>query len=162
MKILAISGSGIGAGKTTLAKKLSKDVWSLAGAMRAELERVYPGYSWFNRDQEYKATTIIREYRRGNLSMRGVLLEYGQEKCEETPTYWVEALSSKILSLDSVCSGITTIAVDDVRKMSEIAHLRKCFADVTHIHIDYSAAVYESEFENEELREVADYVVTRK
>lgn len=162
MKILAISGSGIGAGKTTLAKKLSKDVWSLAGAMRAELERIYPGYSWFNKDQAYKSDTIIKEYKRGQSSMRQVLIEHGQDRCIESPTYWVETLSSKILSMDQVACGITTVAIDDIRKVSEIKYLRRKFGDVTHIHIDYYGSVKEAEFENDELLEIADYVVQRK
>lgn len=162
MKILAISGSGIGAGKTTLAKSLSKDVWSLAGAMRAELQLIYPGYNWFNKDQAYKAETVIREYKRGSSSMRQVLIEHGQDRCVESPTYWVATLSDKILGLDQVVSGITTIAIDDIRKVSEIEYLRRKFADVVHIHIDYYGSVKESEFENDALLEMADYVVQRK
>jgi hypothetical protein len=162
LKILAISGSGIGAGKTTLAKRLCKDVWSLAGAMRAELERIYPGYDWFNKDQAYKANTVIKEYKRGQSSMRQVLIEHGQDRCVESPTYWVETLSNKILSMDAVVVGITTVAIDDIRKVSEIEHLRRKFKDVTHIHIDFHGSVREAEFENDDLLEISDYVVQRK
>ena len=162
MKIIAISGSGIGAGKTTLAKKLSKDVWSLAGAMRTELELQYPGYSWFNRDQAYKANTMIKEYKNGSYSMRAALIEYGQDKCAINPTYWVERLSSSVTGLTRVASGITTIAVDDVRKVCEVEHLRKTFKEVVHIHIDYAGASFEKEFDNLQLLELADYIVVRK
>ena len=162
MKIIAVSGSGIGAGKTTLAKKLSTNVWSLAGAMRQELQNQYPGYDWFNRDQAYKATTMIKEYKNGFHSMRSVLLEYGQDKCKVNPTYWVETLSSAVKRLDQVASGITTIAIDDLRKTCEIEHLRGAFKDVIHVHIDYADAVKEKEFENDALRAVADYIVVRK
>lgn len=162
LKIIAISGSGIGAGKTTLAKSLSKDVWSLAGAMRAELALRYPGYDWFNKDQAYKADTIIREHGRGTSSMRQVLVEHGQDRCVENPTYWVEALTDMVHGLNHVVSGITTIAIDDIRKVSEIEYLRQKFPNVTHIHIDYHGSVKEAEFENDALLELADYVVQRK
>lgn len=162
MKIIAVSGSGIGAGKTTLARKLSREVWSLAGSMRAELQKIYPDYNWFNKDQDYKANTKIKEYKNGQYSMRGVLLEYGQEKCRVNDTYWVEKLSSTVKNLDRVASGITTIAIDDLRKLCEISYLRENFSDVIHVHIDFPGAVSEKEFENEALKQCADYVVSRK
>ena len=96
-KILAISGDGIGAGKTTLANRLAPGkVRSLAAAMRTELEALYPAYDWFNKTQEYKANTLVKEF--DNKTVRQVLIEYGQTRCDKDSLYWVRKLSFMILA----------------------------------------------------------------
>lgn len=159
MVIFAISGSGIGAGKTTLARMISQPVWSLAGGLRQELAISLPEYNWENRSQEYKDKTRVHE--RGNKTVRQVMVEHGQAKCESNPHYWVERLCDRISSVPSTLQS-QIVAIDDVRKVSEITHIRGRFpGQVIHLHVEYEGAVYEPEFENEELRKLADYIVKR-
>ena len=158
VKIFAISGDGIGAGKTTLAKKIGEQQWSLAGALRAELSRLYPNYDWENKSQDYKANTKIIEC--GKASMRHVMIRHGQMRCEEDPLYFVRKLADKIESLEKMATGVKTIAIDDLRKVIEIEHLKTRFpGQVVHFHLITSTAVPEPQFQNNELCEVADYTI---
>jgi hypothetical protein len=156
VRILVISGDGIAAGKTTLANKLGDEVWSLAGALRAELAYDYPDYNWENRSQEYKATTRILEC--GKKSMREVMVERGQVRCSQDPIYWVRKLADKLEAVLKMATNQKTIAIDDARKVSEIEHLKSRFPNqVLHIHVINSNATHEPEFENGRLCEIADY-----
>jgi hypothetical protein len=157
MVIFAISASGIGAGKTTLAKKLGNPVWSLAGGLRQELSLLYPKYNWENRDQSYKDTTIVKEC--GKRTIREVMVMHGQMRCESNPLYWVERLCDRLK--DSPALG-SVVAIDDVRKVNEIQHIKFRFpGQVVHLHVDYDLATKEPEFQNEELKAMADYIIKR-
>ncbi len=158
MRIFAISGSGIGAGKTTLARKVGDQTWSLAGALRAELSRLYPLYDWENRSQSYKADTKIKEC--GKQSMRDVMVRHGQLRCEEDELYWVRKLADKLDGTLKLANGLKSIAIDDVRKLSEIGYLKERFPDmVTHLHVATKSSVYEPMFQNDELHAIADYIM---
>lgn len=160
MKIYLISGDGYGAGKSTLGKKLGDEVWSIAGALREDLQRQYPKYKWFSKDQAYKDTTKIREYGNGRMTMREVLVEYGQKKCAINPTVWVSALADRLTESVKILSGAKIFVVDDVRKVCEIDLLRSRFAGlVTHFHVVSTTGTPEPEFDNDELRARADYHV---
>lgn len=159
LKVFAVSGDGIGAGKSTLAKTLGAEVWSLAGALREELEQLYPGYPWFSKDQKTKETIRIAEVE--NKTMRQVLIEHGQKRCDSDPNYWVKLLGSKIQN--AILSGTApgSIAIDDLRKTTEIACLKSLAGvDVLHFHIINPKAIPEPQFENAKLAEIADYKVT--
>lgn len=159
MVIFAISGSGIGAGKTTLAKKLANPVWSLAGGLRQELSMLYPNYNWENRTQDYKDNTRVKE--RENKTVRQVMVEHGQLKCETNPLYWVERLCDRIDPLGAPLAP-KVIAIDDIRKLSEINYIKQKYpGQVVHFHVDFEGAIYEPEFENEKLAEIADYILRR-
>lgn len=155
MRIFAISGDGIGAGKSTLAAKLSARVWSFATEMREELQRQFPKYDWFNRTQEYKDGTTVTELGK---TVRQVLIEYGQQKCASDALYWARLLADRI-----ALSAPNLVAIDDLRKMCEIHHLRERFGeDVTHIHVVHAFSKPEPEFENDLLADAADYIISRK
>jgi hypothetical protein len=159
-KIIAISGDGAGAGKTYAARLFGQNTWTIADGMRTELQARYPDYNWFSREQEYKRSTLIREC--DNKPMRRVLLEYGQSKCADNPCYWVERLCDSLDRSATIASGNNTIAIDDVRKVCEIDTLRLRFDYVTHIHVENPDAVHEPEFDAEQLKAMADYVVRWK
>lgn len=161
--IYLISGDGRGAGKSTLARNLAgeENVYSLAGKIREELKTKYPQYDWHSKDQAVKDGTMISEW--GSVSMREVMVRYGQAKCEEVPTYWVDRLTD-LLELDGY-SVFDTFpgAIDDIRKPLEAVAIR-AWADmrqvpVLHIHVVNPLADDEP-FANGELRGMADYLVT--
>jgi hypothetical protein len=158
MVIYLISGSGQGAGKTTLAENLAGKhcVWSIAGAMRQELKKLYPDYDWFNKSQEYKDKVVCDAYKRG-YTIREVLQEYGQEKSSAYPRYWVERLVDRIQHLPTGSYGM--LAIDDVRKWEEMVYLKEKFPSCVHFHVKRQKAVQEPLFDNEKLEFAADYVV---
>lgn len=160
MKLYLFSGSGIGAGKSTTAKRLTQEVWSLASGMREDLTRRYPTYNWYNKSQEYKDTTIIEEYGDGRRTMRDVLIEYGQSRCKNDPAYWAKELVTYLKRRRDMYDGITVFGVDDLRKMCELETIKEAFPGiVVHFHIDTARAKAEAEFENDQLAKVADYVL---
>lgn len=159
MVVYAISGDGIGAGKSTLAKLLvgSSNVWSLAGQIRADLRLQLPNYDWDNRTQDYKDTTRVKE--RDRKTVRQVMIEHGQNKCKENHLHWVELLAERIVASDKLASGISAIAVDDLRKVCELEYLkRRLGANLIHFHVINPAAKSEPEFENQELAQLAEHL----
>lgn len=152
-----ISGDGIGAGKTTLARSLGDQVWSLAGALRDELALLYPNYDWHNRTQAYKEKTIVKEadYR----SVRQVLIEHGQAQCERDPVHYVRQIVDKLKGVSRIASGTSRVAVDDLRKVIELEYFREHLPNVVHYHIVNPDAIPEKHFQNEELKLRADYLI---
>lgn len=171
-QIIAISGSGIGSGKSTAASKLADEVWSLAGTLRDDLRRVFPGTDWYDKSQEYKARPFggdvskvagLQEMLAGkeSLSNRDIMIAYGQAKCNEQPTYWARRLAEGLRSREQIADGVRTVAIDDLRKVCEIEYLRTMFGDrVIHLHIDTGSAIPEANYDNEQLRDLADYVLS--
>jgi len=163
MKLIVFSGSGRGAGKSSAAKKFANLTMSIAETMRKDLQERYPNYDWYNKKQDYKDTTIITEYRTGDRTLRDVMIEYGQERCQITPTYWIDRTIARLVKVQS-SMGVDTLimAIDDCRKMCEIEALRKAFPNLIHVHLDTPAeyAILEPEFENEQLAAIADYRMT--
>jgi len=161
--IYLISGDGRGAGKSTLARNLvgEDNVYSLAREIRRELKAKYPDYDWYSKDQAVKDTTMIPEW--GSVSMREVMVRYGQAKCEEVPTYWVDKLTDEFDEWGVLDWLRDRAAVDDIRKPLEAVALRM-WADmreipVLHIHVVNPMADDEP-FANDELRGMADYLIT--
>jgi hypothetical protein len=163
-RLILISGSGPGAGKSTFARKMGDEVWSIAGALRAELQKLYPQYDWFNKSQEYKDNTKVAEYGEygDRKSVREVLVEYGQKKCADNPYTWVSQLSARLLDESQLLAGSRVYCIDDVRKVCELEYLRGRFINVTHFHLETAGVPLEPEFENDELKARADYVVQWK
>lgn len=154
MKLILVSGNGIGAGKTTLASKLGVRM-SLADQLRTELTEALPGYRWYDRSQAYKSGTPVPEW--GGVSVREVMVRYGQAKCVESPTYWADRLVAQLRG--AAQDPALTVAVDDIRKLCEVEALRAAFPGAVHFHIQSPRATHEPEFENAQLAAVADFIV---
>jgi len=167
-QIIAISGSGIGAGKTTLAKKLLAESWSLAGALRKSLKRIYPATDWYNKTQEFKSQRFTGDIRAifpdadvsERLTNRDIMLRYGQMKCTNDDVHWARELVNDLEERLNIADGAHTIAVDDVRKVCEIEYLREAYGErLIHLHVDTDSATAEAEFDNASLRARADYLI---
>lgn len=172
MKIIGISGSGIGAGKTSFARKMADEVWSLAGALRAELKKVCPEYDWFNRTQEYKnkrfkhAARVCNylDIQHGDIdtmsTVRDALIVYGQYRCRDDEAYWVRVMCERLDQRLHIADGVKVIGIDDVRKLCEVQYLRDKYGEkFIHFHMDTKCATPEEVFENEQLAAIADYRV---
>lgn len=162
MRLIVVSGDGRGAGKTTLAHRLSANVRSIASALRSELARKLPNYDWFNPTQEYKDLITVTEDPWAGLSVREVLVNYGQMACAADPLYWVRRTADELgeLALREHATGVT-VAVDDLRKTVELAHLRARFPKLLHLHVHYEGAIPEPQYQAGELASLADHIVTR-
>ena len=160
MIIYLISGDGSESGKTTLAEKLvgKSRVWSIASGLRSELQRKYPQYNWYSKDQAVKDHLVIKEYGDGRKTMRQVMVEYGQAACQENPCYWVEKLAE---SLDIARHMPTqgALAIDDVRKVCELSLLKEMFPQAVHMHVVNPDAKREPQYDNIDLKHLANYVV---
>jgi hypothetical protein len=159
MRIYLISGDGIGAGKSTLARLLvnPSNVWSLADALRDEVARIYPGYPWYSKEQHDK-NLLVKET---GCSVRDVLISWGQGRCLIDPLHYARRLADKIEASRSLLTG--AIAVDDLRKLVEVGHIRKRFPGcVTHIHVSHPDAIPEPQYDNACLSAQADYVLHRR
>lgn len=159
MKLILISGDGIGAGKTTLAKKLAPVTISLSNGIRIELNNEYPTLPWDSRSQEEKDQPRIEL---SGLTIRDLLIEKGQSRCYLEPEYWARRAGDRIQ--ETFIEGSRIVSVDDIRKLMEIGYLRERFHqwNVTHFHVSFSGATHEPQFENQQLHDVADYVIVRK
>lgn len=160
MVIYAISGSGIGAGKTTLANKLvpPNAVWSLASALRQELYQILPGYDWNNKSQKYKDSTLVKERRLK--TVRDVMVEHGQIRCADDRLYWVRKLVDRLDPKQYVLQQHQAIAIDDVRKLYEIEYLKEKFhGKVVHLHVVSDKSIDEPQFDSKDLRDCADYII---
>ncbi len=155
--VYLISGSGSGAGKTTLAERLvGASVYSIASALRRDLKCQYPQYDWYNKTQQYTDVTRVIEY--DNLTVRDVLVDYGQKASRDSNTYWVDKLIKHLHN----GVGKSVIAIDDVRKIEELDKLKYYFPVSYHFHVDYPLAKSEPLFDNEQLKQRADYIVQRR
>lgn len=160
MIIYLISGDGSEAGKTTFAEKLvgKSRVWSIASALRSELQRKYPKYNWYSKDQQVKDQLVIKEYGSGTFTMRQVMVEYGQKACEADPCHWVQRLADSL----EIAKHMPThgpLAVDDVRKVCELDLLKEMFPKAVHMHVTRAGAKKEPQYDNDSLWGRADYVV---
>lgn len=156
-RIILISGDGIGAGKTTLAERLGWRL-SLAQGIREDLEARYPSIPWHSTDQETKSQ---RFEELGGRTMREVMIQYGQERCAQVPDYWVERWSF-YADAAMLLSGIGAAVVDDLRKIVELESFRRRYgAFVTHLHVEYPGAIPEPQYDNEQLKARADYIIRR-
>lgn len=158
--ILLISGSGEGAGKTTLARKLTPHVVSLASAVRTELRLRYPEVDWEDRTPAGKAVFIEKGALAGH-TVREVLLRHAEGRRAKAPLYWVDRTVARLRLMSE--GVVQVVAVDDLRRILELETIRNEFpGQVTHLHIEYAGAVAEPHFEAEALARLADYVVVRK
>jgi hypothetical protein len=158
MRLILISGDGAGAGKTTLARRLARRVLSLADALRDELTQVHPTYDWFRKDQQYKDSVPVPEM--GGRTVREAMIQWGQDRCRADEAYWAKRLVPLLHVAQE--GGETAIAVDDVRKLVELQFIRVSFPEALHVHVSWPGAAREPHYQNDELRDAADYVVCRE
>lgn len=154
MKLVLISGDGTGAGKTTLARKMSTKIVSLADAIRMELTEEYPEVDFWDKSQAAK-NKLVSEH----LTVRDLLKARGQERRNDDPDYWIKALATYI---KTHAKADDVYAIDDIRFINEVSYFKKTFEEVTHVHVCDSRAVYEPEFDNNLLWSIADYTILRK
>lgn len=165
MNLLLISGDGIGAGKTTLARRMvgQSNVIGLAGALRDELFQLYPNTSWWDKSQEGKNKLVQGKGQYEGMTVRASLIHHGQHQCTTLGLdYWAQRLKESIIDMRENESEQTILAIDDVRKVVELEVLRNIpHVETTHIHVRWAGAIYEPEFENAELSLRADYIIHR-
>jgi hypothetical protein len=150
--LILISGSGSGAGKTTLAKRFKCEIATLADGIRGHLKDIDPNIDWFNKDQVFK-DSVLQTY---GCTVRDVLLKVSLQKIAEFgEAYWCEFLFKSIIK--NIDDG--PVAIDDVRKLIERSYFVDRLENVIHFHVQSSRSKYEA-FDNEALRDLANYVLT--
>jgi hypothetical protein len=174
MRLFLLSSNGIGAGKTFnshfFAGKTGQ-VLALADEIRKELLHIYPNYPWFAKDQEAK-NMIIKET---NKTLRQMLVERGQQRCAEDPDYWCKSTANQIDILCRAREEIAihdeaevedfAIAIDDIRKVSEVEFFKNRFPDeARHYHLIYETAKQEDAFLDQyiPLEAMSDLILIRK
>lgn len=160
MHLILISGSGIGAGKSTLAHSLAPTTFSLADEVRRELSQEYPleAEKFWNRTQAGKLLLVADTDR----TVRDLLIERGQTRRVGDPGYWATKLYDTLVEYERQSYVHTVVAVDDIRFLNEIEILRDVEgAAVVHLHIAHLGAVAEPQYENDKLERIADYVIRR-
>lgn len=167
MQLILLSGSGHGAGKSTLARKLAGDnVFSLADEIRRELATEYTDisqYDFWDKSQEGK-TKLVGDTGK---TVRDLMIERGEgNRAKFSPDYWVDKLYDHVLMAFAAAYGDIACAVDDIRHNNEIKILRRLGdhydITVTHLHICFENAVLEPVYDNDGLMNIADYVIHRK
>lgn len=153
--LIVISGDGHGAGKTTLARTFGVPVFSQADAIRVELSQIYPDVDWFDKSPEGKS----RPFDGSGLTVRDILIQHGQARCTTDPQYWARQCLEIIQSKPH-----PVVVVDDIRKLVELSFFREKVGkeNLTHFHVSYDGATPEPHFDNQLLRDVAQYLVVRR
>jgi hypothetical protein len=160
MKIIFISGDGHGAGKTTLAKKLTTgqhQIFSIANVIRFELAKKYPKYNWYDKSPEYKDKTIVQEL---NMTVREVMDRHGMEKKDKNSLYWAIELANT-LTYPKESENLDLAVIDDLRFSDEMNYIKKHFSkeEFIHFHVLNPKALPEPHYENDKLKEYADYLI---
>lgn len=163
MRIIFISGDGHGAGKTYLAKKIAvgtEQIFSIANMIRKELKLEYPNYDWYNKEPRYKTYTILSET---NKSVHEMLIERGAAKKKKNPIYWAKELID-VINYNNKNNDIDFIVIDDLRYFDEYEYIKRYFskAKFTHFHVLNPHAKEEVLYDNEKLKEIADYLMISK
>lgn len=155
VELLLISGDGHGAGKTTFARSLGHPVYSQADAIRYELAGIYPDTNWFDKSPEGKSAPFDNS----GLTVRDILIQHGQNQCSNDPEYWARKCLNSIQQKPN-----RIVVIDDVRKLVELSYFRRTVGKelVTHLHVSYVGASLEPHFDNQLLKDVADYIVVRR
>lgn len=163
MRIIFISGDGHGAGKTYLAKKIASEthqIFSIANMIRKELEKEYPKYDWYNKLPRFKEKTVVKETGKTVYEM---LDNRGKEKKNKNHLYWAQQITDILLySRDTLKLNIAVI--DDVRFVDEYEYIKKQFQQehITHIHVINPKSKPEPTYENDKLKNIADYHIISK
>jgi len=163
MKLILISGDGIGAGKTTLAHRLAGPntyLWSLASALRQEMANNYPDDNWWDRSQVGKQKLITSPGPYHGKELREALIDHGEKMCQIWGNaYWAIRLQQGIRGHET-----ETIIVDDLRKLAELEYLLSNYGkeNITHLHVRWAGAIHEPQYDNQKLAERSDYIILRR
>lgn len=160
MKIIFISGDGHGAGKTYLARKLTNgphQIFSIANTIRFEIAKIYRKYDWYNKNPQYKDNTIVKET---NKTIREMLDAYGREKKAKKHLYWAIELSNSLIYAKEN-DKLDIAVIDDLRFVDEMVYIKKRFHKdtVCHFHVVNPQAIAEPHYENDLLKNMADYYI---
>jgi hypothetical protein len=163
MKLIMISGDGQGAGRTFLARKMTDNqaqIFSIVNVIRAQLQRKYPHYDWFNKEPQYKSKTMVASTGKTILQH---LDELGRGEKQKDPLIWAKHLVD-ILKYARDNEGHETVVLDDIRFVDEYQYIKKCLhtENIVHFHVACEKAKPEPLYENEKLRLLADYIVMRQ
>ncbi len=164
MRIIFISGDGHGAGKTYLAKKIASDahqIFSIANMIRQELAKEYPKYDWYNKTPRYKEYTIVKETEK---TIHQMLDEKGNQRKSKNKLYWAKDLV-ELLKYNKEKLNLDIAVIDDIRFVDEYEFIKRYFQQdkITHIHIINPHAKAEPLYENEKLKDLADYhIISRR
>ncbi|NBO36963.1 hypothetical protein EBU99_00060 [bacterium] len=163
MKLIMISGDGQGAGKTFLARKLTDDqsqIFSIVNLVRAQLQMKYPQYDWYNKAPEYKLQTVVANSKK---TIMQHLDELGRGKKKEDPLIWAKQMVD-VLQYARDIDKQHTVVLDDIRFVDEYEYIKKSLSaeNILHLHASYDRAKPEPLYENEKLRQLADYIVSRQ
>lgn len=156
MRIILVSATGNGGGKTTLAHKFTETVISLADEIRKELSTFHPTVNFFDKSQEGKLKIV-----ENGMTMRDLLIKHGQYMRTIDKNHWVNLAIKYVKNIvDNHLNA--TIAIDDIRYTNELQRFREEFGSfVTHIHIIENSATPEPQYENDKLELMADYSIRR-
>jgi hypothetical protein len=162
MKLILISGDGHGAGKTFLARKLAANqdqMFSIANVIRGKLRKQYPAYDWYNKDPKFKTKTIVKET---GLSVHTMLDALGRDTKRKFPLFWAKEIV-EVIAYARSSVGLELGIIDDVRFLDEYQFIRSSLADceIVHFHIVNPKALPEPQYENEQLKKLADYLLSR-
>lgn len=165
-RIITLSANGHGAGKTTLAEKLclgeESFIFSIADAVRMEMQEKYPHVDFFDKSPEGKIKLVPET----GSTVRQLLILHGQLMSAADPNYWIDKAIQEIdrIQRKYILSNDRpiTIVVDDMRKSVELAALRRHYGTrLLHLHLMYPGAVPEPHFDAPQLEKLADYIVLR-
>lgn len=163
MKLILISGDGQGAGKTFLARKMTdnqQQIFSIVNVIRAQLQKKYPQYDWFNKEPEYKSKTLVANTGKTILQH---LDELGRGLKQKDPLIWAKKIE-EILIYSRDHEKHETVVIDDIRFVDEYQYIKTSLhsENIVHFHVAHEKAKPEPAYENDKLRLLADYIVMRQ
>ncbi|APJ02467.1 hypothetical protein [Silvanigrella aquatica] len=164
MRIIFISGDGHGAGKTYLSKKIASgkhELFSIANMIRKDLLVKYPKYDWYNKNPRFKDSTIVKETGK---TVHQMLDEKGDEEKTKNKIYWAKQLVDLIVyNRDHL--NLDLAIIDDIRYVDEYEFIKRTFQQehITHFHVINPHAKPEPLYENDQLKDLADYhIISRR
>ncbi|NBW81842.1 hypothetical protein EBR21_08815 [bacterium] len=163
MKLILISGDGQGAGRTFLANKMTDNksqIFSIVNIIRRQLEQKYPKYDWYNKSAEYKLKTVVSNT---NKTIIQHLDELGRGMKKNDPLIWAKKMV-EILEYARDHEKHDTVVLDDIRFVDEYEFIKDKLhkENILHFHVCWDKAKPEPNYENEKLKLLADYLVTRQ
>ncbi|MFZ9521292.1 MAG: hypothetical protein ACO3A4_12525 [Silvanigrellaceae bacterium] len=163
MKLILISGDGQGAGRTFLANKMTDNksqIFSIVNIIRRQLEQKYPSYDWYNKSPEYKLNTMVGNTRK---TIMQHLDELGRGLKKNDPLIWARQMV-EILEYARDNEKHDTVVLDDIRFVDEYLFIKEKLhkENILHFHVCWDKSKPEPNYENDKLKLLADYLMTRQ